>query len=146
MLCILDPFRHEIRWCFAVSQAPVRSSFCICFLSDSGVFVLPVGFLDSPRSTWGFLGCPSAGGTIAFFHFSYGFCCAFWTSFRHEIRWCFAMSQATVRSSFCMCFLSDSGVFVLPVGGASRSLLEGSEVTVSPFPSKNSLFRLGHVQ
>ena len=43
------------------------------------------------------------------------------------------MSQATVRSSFCMCFLSDSGVFVLPVGGASRSLLEGSEVTVSTF-------------
>ena len=34
------------------------------------------------------------------------------------------MSQATVRSSFCMCFLSDSGVFVLP---------RDSEVTLGSF-------------
>ena len=33
------------------------------------------------------------------------FCCRFWTPFRHEIRWCFAVSEAPVRTSFCTYFL-----------------------------------------
>ena len=61
---------------------------------DSGGFCFTGGgsFPESPRSTWGSLGCPS--------HLPF-----FWVHvlrFGHEIRWCFAVAHVPQRHALCM--------------------------------------------
>ena len=112
--------------------------FC-CFGSACQELILHLFSYGSegnvPRSTWGCLGNSTSSSSSSsslsrracvFCHFFSRFrrdvrefCCRFWTPFRQEIRWCFAVSEAPVRSSFCTYFLMAQKVTFLEVRGAA---------------------------